>query len=225
MASRDRRPKLAQQVPRKGRNRQGFGLGTRTCFFTDRTISRPRRKSSTNIAGGIRILRREREQSSEIEVVRPAAHIRRCRKIRTREPERVGALRSASALVSSGQEPSGKPTGSHGYPGQVRQTASCGNKAVTENSANARGPTSKWAQGVGCSVQVNATAPRSNMAISMTTGRRNPIGWVAADRLRSEPTRNASQCCERRLESSSSPSAKAPSSKILCRLTSAQKPQ
>jgi hypothetical protein len=33
------------------------------------------------------------------------------------------------------------------------------------------------------------------------------IGWVAADLLRSEPTRNASQCCERMLESSSSPSA------------------
>ena len=43
--------------------------------------------------------------------------------------------------------------------------------------------------------------------IPMTTGRRIPIGWVAADLLRSEPTRNASQCCERRLESSSSPSA------------------
>ena len=41
----------------------------------------------------------------------------------TREPERVGAFRSASALVSSGKEPSG-PTGSHEYPGQAQQTAS-----------------------------------------------------------------------------------------------------
>ena len=41
----------------------------------------------------------------------------------------------------------------------------------------------------------------------MTTVRRNPIGSVAADLIRSEPTRNVSQCCERMLESSSSPSA------------------
>ena len=79
----------------------------------------------------------------------------------------------------------------------------------------------RWRQAIRREPNASSRDRWSPAITASATSAANQVGWVAA--FRSEPTRSASQCCERMLDSSSSPSANASSSKILCRLTSAQK--
>src|ERR1700730_9743534 len=81
---------------------------------------------------------------------------------------------------------------------RMAESTSAALLSIPENSANARGPVTRWAQGVGRWVQVAATAPRSNMAYpgqqseGIQSDRLQPTCSVANQR---ETLRNAAREC------------------------------